>query len=94
MVIYRFEEKGLQLIGLKMVKPSDRLIERHYEEHRREDFYGKLVDYITSGPVVAMCWAGPDAQKLVRNMVGPANPKSAQAGTIRYLLVRITEFEF
>ncbi len=66
-----------------MVEPDDRLIAKHYEEHKRRDFYSKLVDYMRSGPVVAMCWAGPDAAYVARSLVGPSDPKKAPAGTIR-----------
>ncbi len=55
-MISRFEKRGFQLIGCKMLQPTKELVERHYEEHKGKSFFEKLVKYILSGPVVAMCW--------------------------------------
>lgn len=82
-VIGRLENKGLKLIGLKMMNISPELASRHYAEHKGKPFYESLVNYITSAPVVAMCWQGDDCVALVRKIVGATNPADALPGTIR-----------
>ena len=82
-IIRRFETRGLRLIGLKLLHPGRSLAEAHYAVHREKPFYGELVDFITSGPVVAMVWEGTDAIKLCRNMIGALKPVEALSGTIR-----------
>ena len=82
-VIRRFEDKGLRLVGLKMLTPDRALAERHYAVHRERPFFGDLVQFITSGPVVAMAWDGPQAITLVRKMMGATKPEDAAPGTIR-----------
>ncbi len=83
-IISRFEHKGLKLIGLRMLWISHKLAENHYGEHAGKDFYNSLVNFIKSGPVVAMIIEGDDAIATVRKMVGSTNPKDAAPGTIRY----------
>jgi nucleoside-diphosphate kinase len=82
-IIRRFETRGLRLLGLKLLVPSRELAEAHYAVHRQRPFFGELVDFITSGPVVAMVWEGTDAIKLTRTMIGATRPVDALSGTIR-----------
>ncbi len=82
-IIRRFETRGLRLVGLKTLVPSRELAESHYAVHREKPFYGELVSFITSGPVVAMVWEANDAIKLCRNMIGALKPVDALPGTIR-----------
>ena len=82
-VIGRLEKKGLKLVGLKMMTISTELAENHYGEHRGKPFYQDLVDYITSGPVIAMVWEGDDCVTLVRKLTGSTKPAEAAPGTIR-----------
>ncbi|MCR5217155.1 nucleoside-diphosphate kinase [Treponema sp.] len=82
-VISRLEKKGLKLVGLKLMNISTELAEEHYAEHKGKPFYDPLVDYITSGPVVAMVWQGDDCVTLVRKLAGSTKPSDAQPGTIR-----------
>ena len=82
-IIRRFENKGLRLIGLKQLQPDRLLAEKHYEVHRERPFYGDLVNFITSGPVVAMAWEGNQAIALGRKLIGATKPEDAAPGTIR-----------
>jgi nucleoside-diphosphate kinase len=82
-VIGRLERRGLQLAGMKLMRITDELAGRHYAEHRDKPFFGGLVDFITSAPVVAMVWQGPGAVAMVRTMMGATNPANAAPGTIR-----------
>jgi nucleoside-diphosphate kinase len=82
-ILARFEERGLKLIGLKLVAVDRNLAERHYAVHREKPFYGGLVDFITSGPLVAVALEGPNAIAVVRSMVGATRPNEAATGTIR-----------
>ena len=82
-IIRRFETRGLQLRGLKMLTPTREMAEKHYAVHRERPFFADLVNFVTSGPVVAMVWEGSDAIKLCRNMIGATKPVDAVAGTIR-----------
>lgn len=82
-IIRRFENRGLRLVGLKMVVPTRETAEAHYAVHSDKPFFGELVDFVTSGPVVAMVWQGNDAIALCRQMIGATKPINATAGTIR-----------
>ncbi|MGC8667250.1 MAG: nucleoside-diphosphate kinase [Chthonomonadales bacterium] len=82
-IIRRFENRGLRLVGLKMLQPDRRLAEQHYAVHQGKPFYDDLVAFITSGPVVAMAWEGNRAIQLVRTMMGALKPEEALPGTIR-----------
>lgn len=82
-VISRLEKKGLKLVGLKMMNITTEMAKEHYAEHAEKPFFGELVDYITSGPVVAMVWQANDCVTLVRKLVGSTKPAEAQPGTIR-----------
>ncbi len=82
-VISRLEERGLKLVGIKVVNmPKDRA-EDHYAEHVDEPFFDGLIEFITSGPVVPMVWEGQDATRQVRQMIGATDPLEAAPGTIR-----------
>ncbi|MFW0861590.1 MAG: nucleoside-diphosphate kinase [Dethiobacter sp.] len=82
-IIGRFEKKGFQLVGLKLIQISPELAAKHYGEHVGKPFYGELLEFITSGPVVAMVWQGLNAVAVVRTMMGKTNPADAAPGTIR-----------
>lgn len=82
-VITRLENKGLKLVGLKLMQISPELAAQHYAEHTGKDFYDGLVSYITSAPVVAMVWQGDDCVTLVRKITGATKPSEAAPGTIR-----------
>lgn len=82
-IIRRFEQRGLKIVGLKMLTLSSEKAEIHYEEHKGKAFFGELVDFITSGPIVAMVVRGDKAIKVVRTMMGATNPVEAAPGTIR-----------
>lgn len=82
-ILARFEERGLKLVGLKLVHAERALAERHYAVHRGKPFYEGLLDFITSGPLVALALDGPNAIAAVRLMVGATRPHEATAGTIR-----------
>jgi nucleoside-diphosphate kinase len=82
-VIGRLERRGLKLAGMKLMQITEELAGRHYAEHREKPFFGGLVSFITSAPVVAMVWEGPGAVAMVRAMMGATNPANAAPGTIR-----------
>jgi len=82
-VIERLEKKGFKLVGLKMMQVSNELACSHYAEHKEKPFFGELVDYVTSGPVVAMVWQADDCVALMRKMCGATKPSEAMPGTIR-----------
>jgi nucleoside-diphosphate kinase len=82
-IVSRFEKKGFQLVGAKLMNISEDLAKEHYGEHKERPFFGELVDFITSGPVFAMVWEGKDVILTARNMMGKTNPAEAAPGTIR-----------
>jgi nucleoside-diphosphate kinase len=82
-ILSRFEERGLKLVGLKLVRVDRELAERHYAIHREKPFFRGLVDFITSSPLVAAAFEGPNAVAVVRAMVGATRPHEAAPGTIR-----------
>lgn len=82
-IISRFEKKGFKIVGLKMLRISRELAEKHYGEHVGKPFFEPLVEYIISGPVVAMVIEGKDAVSAAREMMGATNPLKAAPGTIR-----------
>jgi nucleoside-diphosphate kinase len=82
-VISRLERKGLTLVNLRMLTITEELAGRHYAEHVDKPFFGDLVEFITSGPVVAMEWSGESAVVVARNLMGVTNPVDAAPGTIR-----------
>ncbi|MDF5720498.1 MAG: nucleoside-diphosphate kinase [Rhizonema sp. PD37] len=82
-IIRRFENKGFTLVGLKFTKVSRELAQQHYDVHKERPFFGSLVEFITSGPVVAMVWEGDGVVTTARKMIGATNPLTAELGTIR-----------
>ena len=82
-VITRLERRGLKLVGMKLMQASDELARQHYGEHVDRPFFGGLVSFITSSPIVAMVWEANNAVDIVRNTMGQTNPVSSAAGTIR-----------
>ena len=82
-IIARYEERGLKIVGLKLVQVDRELAERHYAIHREKQFFGGLVDFITSGPLVALALEGPNAIPIVRAINGATRPHEAAPGTIR-----------
>ncbi|MHC5269340.1 nucleoside-diphosphate kinase [Enterococcus sp. LJL98] len=82
-ILQRFEEKGLQLLDLKMTTLSKAQLERHYEHLVARSFFPELLEYMMSGPVVQFVLVGPDAVQVVRQMVGATNPLEADSGSIR-----------
>jgi nucleoside-diphosphate kinase len=82
-IISRFEAKGFTLVGLKFMNVSRELAEQHYGVHREKPFFAGLVEFITSGPVVAMVWEGDGVITAARKMIGATNPLNAEPGTIR-----------
>ena len=82
-IIGRLEDRGLKIVGLKLVAVSRDLAERHYAVHRDKPFFRGLVEFITSSPLIALVVEGPGAIAVVRAMVGATRPHEAAAGTIR-----------
>jgi nucleoside-diphosphate kinase len=82
-IISRFEDRGLRLAGAKFMRISEKLAHEHYGEHEGKPFFDGLVDFITSGPVMAMVWEGQDATRQVRRMMGETDPAESAPGTIR-----------
>ncbi|EAW85629.1 nucleoside diphosphate kinase 3 isoform X1 [Pongo pygmaeus] len=82
-IVRRFERKGFKLVALKLVQASEELLREHYAELRERPFYGRLVKYMASGPVVAMVWQGLDVVRTSRALIGATNPADAPPGTIR-----------
>ena len=82
-IISRLEKKGLKLVGLKLMQITPELAGKHYAEHKEKSFYGELVDYITSAPVIAMVWQAEECVALVRKLVGSTKVLDAAPGTIR-----------
>ena len=82
-IISRFETKGFSLVGMKFMAVSRELAEKHYGVHKERPFFGSLVDFITSSPVVAMVWEGEGVVGSARTLIGATNPITAAPGTIR-----------
>ena len=82
-ILARYEERGLKLIGLKLVQVDRALAERHYAVHREKPFFSGLVDFITSGPLVALALEGPNAIAVIRATNGATRPWEAAPGTVR-----------
>lgn len=82
-VISRLERKGLRLVGIKMLNMSLELAKTHYAEHEGRPFYDTLIQYIISGPVIAMVWQSDDCVTLVRKLTGSTTVTEASPGTIR-----------
>jgi len=82
-IISRFETKGFTLVGMKMMTVSRELAEKHYGVHKDKPFFSGLVDFITSGPVVAMVWEGDGVIASARKLIGATKPLESEPGTIR-----------
>lgn len=82
-VLHRFEQKGLRLVALKLVQPSRALAEQHYAVHKGKPFYESLLQFLTSGPTVALVWEGREAIAVARNLIGATDGTKAPPGTIR-----------
>ncbi len=82
-IIKRIEQKGFRLVGLKMMMITEDLARKHYAEHVDKGFFPELLAFITSGPVVAMVWEGPEVISTLRTMMGKTNPAEALPGTMR-----------
>jgi nucleoside-diphosphate kinase len=82
-IVGRLERKGLQLIGAKLMRVTPELAAQHYAEHKGKDFYDRLIEFITSGPVFAMVWQGDQAVAAARQLIGKTNGLEAAPGTIR-----------
>jgi len=82
-IVSRIEKKGFDIIGMKLIRIPRRLAETHYAEHRDKPFFKELVDYITSGPVLAMALEGDGAVLLLRKFCGSTKAEDAAPGTLR-----------
>ena len=82
-ILARFEAKGLQVVGLKLMTPSRDLLETHYAVHKERPFFGSLLEFMSSGPVLALALRGDNAISVARNLIGATNGQEAAPGTIR-----------
>lgn len=82
-IIHRFERKGLQLVGMKMMILDDATVTEHYAHHADKPFFTGLKEFMQSSPIIAMAWQGPQAIGVVRTLVGPTKGHEAAPGTIR-----------
>lgn len=82
-IIARFERKGLKLVGLKMVRMTEEMLDQWYMEHRDKGFFKNLKSFMSSMPIVAMVWEGIDAVPVVRKLVGTTLGREAEGGSIR-----------
>lgn len=82
-IVARFERRGLELRGARLLRIPRQLAQQHYAEHKGKPFFGELVSFITSGPVLALAVRGEDAVTNVRAMMGATNPRDSAPGTIR-----------
>jgi nucleoside-diphosphate kinase len=82
-IIARFERKGLRIVALKHMTVDEALAKQHYGEHEGKPFFGELVEFITSGPLVAMVLEGEEAVVAARQVIGATNPLQAAPGSIR-----------
>jgi nucleoside-diphosphate kinase len=82
-ILGRYEDRGLKVVAMKLVRVDRALAERHYDVHRARPFFASLVDFITSGPLVALALEGPNAIAVVRAVNGATRPEEAAPGTVR-----------
>jgi len=82
-ILSRFEERGFQILAMKLLRVTPDMAKQHYEEHVEKPFYPMLEEFITSAPVVAMLLEGPEAVRVVREMMGKTNGRDSAPGTIR-----------
>ena len=82
-IVARFERKGLTIAAMRHMRVDEALAKRHYAEHEGKPFFGELVEFITSGPIVAMVLEGDEAIRAARQVIGATNPLEATTGSIR-----------
>ncbi len=82
-IISRIEDRGFKFAGMKLLKVTPELSRQHYAEHVSKPFYPQLEQFITSGPIIALCVEGPEAVRVMREMMGKTNGRDAAPGTIR-----------
>jgi len=82
-IVARFERKGLEIVAMRHMTVTSELAERHYAEHSERPFFSELVDFITSGPIVAMVLEGTNAVRAARQVIGATDPLEAATGSIR-----------
>jgi nucleoside-diphosphate kinase len=82
-ILARFERKGMRIVALRHMTVTRELAERHYAEHSERPFFSELVEFITSGPIVAGVLEGPDAVRAARQLIGATDPLEAATGSIR-----------
>jgi nucleoside-diphosphate kinase len=82
-IIARFENKGLKIVAMRHMQVDEDLAKRHYAEHEGKPFFGELVEFITSGSIVAMILEGEEAVRAARQVIGATNPLDAAPGSIR-----------
>lgn len=91
-IIRKIEDKGFKIVALKMLQVSEELAAKHYAEHADKPFYGALIKFITSGPIVAMVLQGENAVSSVRKFMGKTNPDEAEVGSIRGDFAQVMRF--
>lgn len=82
-IISRLEDKGLKIVAMKMLRMNNALAQRHYAVHKDKPFFNELVDFVTSGPIIAMVLQGDNAVTVIRQTMGETDPAEALPGTIR-----------
>lgn len=82
-IMQRFERKGLQLVGIKMMQLTDEILNEHYAHLADRPFFQRIKDGMSAAPVIVSCWRGPEAIRVVREMTGETNGRNATSGTIR-----------
>lgn len=82
-IIERFEEKGLKLVGMKMMRLNDEILDQWYEHHKEKPFFNSLKGFMMQSPIVAMVWEGVEAVDTIRKLVGVTKGRAAEAGSIR-----------
>ncbi|HAB11631.1 MAG TPA: nucleoside-diphosphate kinase [Planctomycetaceae bacterium] len=82
-LLCRIEDKGMKIVGMKMLQVTPELAREHYAEHIEKPFYPLLEEFITAGPVIALVVEGPEAIGVIRTLLGPTNGRDAAPGTIR-----------
>ncbi len=82
-ILSRLERRGLKIVALRLMRMDEALARRHYAEHEGKPFLDSLVRFISSGPLVAAVFEGPNAVEVVRRLMGATDPQQAEAGTIR-----------
>lgn len=91
-IVERFERKGYKIIAMKMLQPTIEIAAKHYAEHVGKPFYNRLINYITSGPIVAMVVEGNNVVKGARHIMGATKPDEAEVGTIRADFAQTMEY--